>query len=80
LRQSLSPMIVVAPYDPAWPALFAAEAERLRESFGSHAERIEHVGSTAVPGLAAKPVIDIQVSVRSLAQRALFDALLCQLG
>jgi len=73
-------MIVIAPYDPAWPALFAAEAERLRESFGSHAERIEHVGSTAVPGLAAKPVIDIQVSVRSLAKRELFDALLCQLG
>ena len=74
-------MIVIAPYDPAWPALFTAEAARIRESFGLHAERVEHVGSTAVPGLAAKPVIDIQVSVQSLAsRRELFDALLKQLG
>jgi GrpB-like predicted nucleotidyltransferase (UPF0157 family) len=73
-------MIVIAPYDPAWPALFAAEAARIRESFGRHAMRIEHVGSTAVPGLAAKPVIDIQVSVQSLASREFFDGLLKQLG
>ena len=73
-------MIVIVPYDPAWPALFASEAAGIRESFGSHAERIEHVGSTAVPGLAAKPVIDIQVSVRSLASRVLFHGLLEQLG
>ena len=73
-------MIVIAPYDPAWPARFTAEAARIRDSFGRHAERIEHVGSTAVPGLAAKPVIDIQVSVQSLASRELFNALLRQLG
>ncbi len=73
-------MIVIAPYDPAWPALFDAEAARIRESFGPLAMRIEHVGSTAVPGLAAKPVIDIQVSVRSLASREFFDGLLKQLG
>jgi GrpB-like predicted nucleotidyltransferase (UPF0157 family) len=64
-------MIVIVSYDRAWPALFAAEATRIRESFGLHAMRIEHVGSTAVPGLAAKPVIDIQVSVQSLASREL---------
>jgi len=73
-------MIEIAPYDPAWPALFAAEAARIRESFGLQAMRIEHVGSTAVPGLAAKPVIDIQVSVESLASRELFEELLKQLG
>jgi len=73
-------MIVIAPYEPAWAGLFAAEAARIRESFGSHAKRIEHVGSTAVPGLAAKPVIDIQVSVDSLAPREVFDGLLKQLG
>lgn len=73
-------MIVIASYDPAWPALFEAEAARIRESFGLHAKRIEHVGSTAVPGLAAKPVIDIQVSVDSLASRELFEGLLKQLG
>ena len=76
----LAAVIVIAPYDPAWPSLFAAEADRIRESFGLLAMRIEHVGSTAVPGLAAKPVIDIQVSVQSLASREIFDGLLKQLG
>jgi len=73
-------MIVIVPYDPTWPALFTAEAARIRESFGAHAERIEHVGSTAVPGLAAKPVIDIQVSVGSLASPAPYHERLEQLG
>jgi GrpB-like predicted nucleotidyltransferase (UPF0157 family) len=73
-------MIVVAPYDPAWPQLFAAEAARIRETFGLRALRIEHVGSTSVPGLAAKPVIDIQVSVQSLQPRDLHRELLVQLG
>ena len=72
-------MIVIASYDSAWPALFAAEAARIRASFGAHAKRIEHVGSTAVPGLAAKPVIDIQISVDSLASREFFEGLLKQL-
>lgn len=73
-------MIVIVPYDPAWPAMFAAEAARLQEAFGHHALRIDHVGSTSVPGLDAKPVIDIQISVRSLASRVLFHPLLAQLG
>ncbi|HVO25625.1 MAG TPA: GrpB family protein [Candidatus Margulisiibacteriota bacterium] len=59
------PLEVVA-YDPGWPAAFAAEAERLRAVLGTLALRIDHNGSTAVPGLAAKPVIDIQVSVAEL--------------
>lgn len=73
-------MIVVAPYDPAWPQLFTEEAARIREAFGHRALRIEHVGSTSVPGLAAKPVIDIQVSVQSLEPRHLHWVLLEQLG
>jgi GrpB-like predicted nucleotidyltransferase (UPF0157 family) len=56
-------MIVLVPYDDAWPARFEAEAERLRQALGAAALRIEHVGSTSVPGLTAKPVIDIQVSL-----------------
>ncbi len=55
----------IADYDPGWPALYATEAACLREALGSAAVRIEHVGSTAVPGLPAKPTIDIQVSVVS---------------
>lgn len=73
-------MIVIAPYDPAWVASFSAEAQRIRVSFGAEAERIEHVGSTSVPGLAAKPVIDIQVSVPSLARRDLHRQRLIELG
>jgi GrpB-like predicted nucleotidyltransferase (UPF0157 family) len=53
-------------YDPRWPAAFEAEALRIRQALGAVARRIEHNGSTAVPGLAAKPVIDIQVSVAEL--------------
>jgi GrpB-like predicted nucleotidyltransferase (UPF0157 family) len=59
----------VVNYEPDWPTWFEEEATSLREALGSIAERIEHVGSTSVPGLAAKPVIDIQVSVKSLNPR-----------
>jgi len=55
--------IEIAPYDPAWPALFLTWRGRLTGALGTTAERIEHVGSTAVPGLPAKPIIDIQISV-----------------
>jgi GrpB-like predicted nucleotidyltransferase (UPF0157 family) len=59
-------MIKLVPYDPAWPALFEAEAGQIRRALQGLALRVEHVGSTAVPGLSAKPVIDIQVSVGCL--------------
>ena len=49
--------------DPAWPARFAAEAARIAEALGAAALRIEHVGSTSVPGLPAKPIIDIDVQI-----------------
>jgi GrpB-like predicted nucleotidyltransferase (UPF0157 family) len=58
--------IVVTDYNPAWPALFEQERERLDTALGSLVVTIEHVGSTAVPGLAAKPIIDLLVGVRSL--------------
>jgi GrpB-like predicted nucleotidyltransferase (UPF0157 family)/anthranilate/para-aminobenzoate synthase component II len=65
------PFAIVDP-DPAWPGRFAEEGTRLRQALGELAVRIDHVGSTAVPGLAAKDVIDIQVSVRSLTPRAAY--------
>jgi GrpB-like predicted nucleotidyltransferase (UPF0157 family) len=55
--------IVVAPYDPAWPVLFRAQAADLRAALGDVALRIDHIGSTSVPGLAAKPIVDVQISV-----------------
>jgi hypothetical protein len=59
----LARRIKVADYDPAWPGLFQREAERIRAVLGQRVVRLEHVGSTAVPGLAAKPVIDILLVV-----------------
>ncbi|HUS15015.1 MAG TPA: GrpB family protein [Chloroflexia bacterium] len=50
-------------YDPAWPHLFDREAHRIRTALGDQALQIEHVGSTSVPGLAAKPLIDILLVV-----------------
>jgi GrpB-like predicted nucleotidyltransferase (UPF0157 family) len=73
-------MIQIVPYSAAWPLAFESEAAELRRALGALAIRIDHVGSTAVPGLAAKPVIDIQVSVRSLAPPELFQAALAPLG
>ncbi|MBI3648699.1 MAG: GrpB family protein [Actinobacteria bacterium] len=57
-------------HDPAWRSWFEEEAAAIREALGDLALRIEHVGSTSVPGLAAKPVIDVQVSVETLTPRA----------
>ena len=59
--------IEIADYDPCWPEQFAAEAARLRPAFGAAVVALEHIGSTSVPSLAAKPIIDIQAVVRSLA-------------
>lgn len=55
--------IIVAPYDPQWPLRYAEQARRIATALGDRALALEHVGSTAVPGLAAKPVIDIDLTV-----------------
>jgi GrpB-like predicted nucleotidyltransferase (UPF0157 family) len=73
--------IQLAPPDPSWPARFEEEREALEDAIGQWAEGgIHHVGSTAVPGLEAKPIIDILVGVRDLeSARACFEPL-AQLG
>lgn len=55
--------IIITEYDPRWPAMFAAEKARIIGVLGYQAIAIEHIGSTAVPGLCAKPIIDILVGV-----------------
>ena len=55
--------IVIVPYDPAWPGRFERERRRVRVALGDRAIRVEHIGSTAVPGLAAKPIVDLLVTV-----------------
>jgi GrpB-like predicted nucleotidyltransferase (UPF0157 family) len=54
-------------YDPQWPQLFQREAEKIRTALGDRPIRVEHVGSTAIPGLAAKPIIDILLVVAASA-------------
>ena len=55
--------IVLVPYDPEWPHQFEREASVIRAAIGNRARLIEHAGSTSVPGLSAKPVIDIVLAV-----------------
>lgn len=57
--------VIVLDYDPHWPGLFQSLRRRIADVLGDMAAAIEHVGSTAVPGLAAKPIIDIDVLLTS---------------
>lgn len=56
-------LVELVPSDPRWKDLFEDEARRIRQALGSAARLIEHVGSTAVPGLAAKPIVDVVLEV-----------------
>lgn len=59
--------ITIVEYDPSWPDLFEREANRIRSVLGTKALQIEHVGSTSVPGLCAKPIIDMLLVVTNSA-------------
>jgi GrpB-like predicted nucleotidyltransferase (UPF0157 family) len=72
--------IIVVSYDPAWSTRFRVIAAPMRAALGSVALRIDHIGSTAVPGLAAKPIIDVQISVQSFEPFAAIRLPLEQLG
>ena len=61
----MTPSLTLVPHDGSWSARFEAEAARVRLALGAMPLRIEHVGSTAVPGLAGKPVLDVAVAVSS---------------
>ncbi len=73
-------LIVVVPYDPEWPRLFRRQAADLRAALGEVARRIDHIGSTAVPGLAAKPIVDVQIAVASFEPLDAFRRPLERLG
>jgi GrpB-like predicted nucleotidyltransferase (UPF0157 family) len=62
-EERAEPVLVVS-YDPAWPATFELLRDRVAPVLGDLAVGIEHVGATAVPGLAAKPIVDIDVVIR----------------
>jgi GrpB-like predicted nucleotidyltransferase (UPF0157 family) len=61
--EPLAERIRLVEYDPGWPVLYEREAERVRKALGERALQIEHTGSTSVPGLAAKPIIDMMLVV-----------------
>lgn len=73
-------MIRIVPYDGDWPRQFEEEAALIRATMQGDALRVDHVGSTSVPGLAAKPVIDIQVSVLTLERVAAHARMLATIG
>ncbi len=72
--------IIIANYDPAWPETFRTLSLRLSEALDPLARRIEHVGSTSVTGLAAKPIIDIDIVIPHEADLALATDRLAAIG
>ena len=66
--------------NPLWPQAFAQEAARIRAALGAKALAIEHYGSTAVPGLRAKPIIDLQIGVADIGHGLLFIEPMATLG
>ena len=79
-ERTFSDPIEVVPYDEAWATLFADWRRALVDALGVTAVRVEHVGSTAVPGLAAKPIVDIQVGVRDVDDEHLYARAIEHLG
>ena len=70
----------LSPYREEWPLLYAQERERLEQAIGRYVLDIQHVGSTAVPGLPAKPIIDIGIAVRNFEEAAVCIAPIVALG
>ena len=64
VRVAAETRLAVVPYDPEWPAMYARERAEISACIGQHILRIEHAGSTSIPGMAGKPTVDILVGVR----------------
>jgi GrpB-like predicted nucleotidyltransferase (UPF0157 family) len=69
-REPLNGSIYLASYDPGWTAQFSLQADRVRDALAEKVLRLEHVGSTAVPGLSAKPIIDMVLAVSNSADES----------
>ena len=67
LQRAIDEPVHLAEYDPAWPARFKAERKRLLERFPAALIEVQHIGSTAIPGMPAKPIIDVMAGVASMA-------------
>ena len=73
-------IVRVVPYNPDWLKCFQAERDLLRSALGAKVLEIRHIGSTAIPGMPAKPIIDILVAVRNLVDVSDFVNALVRLG
>jgi GrpB-like predicted nucleotidyltransferase (UPF0157 family) len=80
LDERFDPAVRIVEYDPGWAESAAAEMARIGGAVGEGVVRIDHVGSTAVPGLAAKPIVDLQLSVAEIEARSLYVGPLEGLG
>lgn len=76
----MADQLIIVPHDPEWHVLFHQLGSKLREALGTTALRIDHVGSTAIAGLAAKPILDIQISVADFEPLDLYRLPLEKLG
>ena len=72
--------LVMFPYDPEWPRLFAEEASRLSAVWAEQLAAVHHIGSTAVPGLAAKPIIDSMIVIKDIHKVGEYDGEMMSLG
>jgi GrpB-like predicted nucleotidyltransferase (UPF0157 family) len=72
--------ILVVPYDLSWPTRFRQEAAKISAVFGQELIAVHHVGSTAIPGMSAKPIIDIMPLVRDIERVEMFNSAMTQLG
>ncbi len=72
--------VAVVAYDPLWPEIYSSLASTIKNKLGSNLLRIDHIGSTAVPGLAAKPVIDIDLTVADATDEKTYVLALESLG
>lgn len=79
-RAPLNSSINLAPYDPAWPSMFLLLANRIRDALSEKMLLLEHVGSTSVPGLSAKPIIDMVLAVSNSADEPSYVPLLEEQG
>ena len=79
-RKPLNSTIYLAPYDPDWPSQFSRQASHIRDALSEKVLLLEHVGSTSVPGLSAKPIIDMVLAVSNSADEPSYVPLLEEKG
>jgi GrpB-like predicted nucleotidyltransferase (UPF0157 family) len=80
LQRAIHEEVHLAPCDDAWPAMFQAERQRLEAALPGAFQEVQHIGSTAVPGLPAKPIIDLLAGVRSMAEADALVEAICRAG